>query len=142
MGPRRRPGPVANAAAETHVRLLAEAQLRRAAAAPRYLWLDEDFKMGGTQPEEEGLHRIKAVLNALHRVGALSDGAAWSVLSDFAAALAARGLAPADSLLRTAAPGSPRARTGRACGGAAPRRGVPGHSDRRGGPGRAGRLPG
>ncbi len=98
---------MADPAAETHVRLFAEAQLRRAAAAPRYLWLDEDFKLGGTPPEEEGLLRIKAVLNALHRVGAISDGTAWSVLSEFAAALAARGLAPADSLLRTAAPGSP-----------------------------------
>lgn len=93
-----------SAAAETHVRLLAEAQLRRAATAPRYLWLDEDFKLGGTPPEEEGLLRIKAVLNALQRVGALGDGAAWSVLSDFAAALASRGLGPAEDLLRTAVP--------------------------------------
>ena len=98
---------MADAAAETHVRLLAEAQLRRAAATPRYRWLDEDFKLGGTPPEEEGLLRIKAVLNALHRVGAISDGTAWSVLSEFDAALAARGLAPADRLLRTAVPGRP-----------------------------------
>lgn len=93
-------------AAELHVRLLAEAQLRRASTAPRYLWLDEDFRLGGTPPEEEGLLRIKAVLNALHRVGAISDGTAWSVASEFAAALAARGLAPAEELLRTAVPAS------------------------------------
>lgn len=95
-----------SAAAETHVRLLAETQLRRAAAAPRYLWLDEDFKLGGTLPEEEGLLRIKAVLNALHRVGAIGDGTAWSVHSEFTAALAARGLAPAKNLLPAPAPGS------------------------------------
>ena len=76
-----------SAAAETHVRLLAEAQLRRAASTPRYLWLDEDFKLGGTPPEEEGLLRVKAVLNALHRVGAIGDATAWSVLSEFEAAL-------------------------------------------------------
>ena len=93
------------AAAETHVRLLAEAQLRRAATAPRYLWLDEDFKLGGTPPEEEGLLRVKAVLNALHRVGAIGDATARSVLSEFAAALAARGLAPAESLVLPALPG-------------------------------------
>lgn len=95
-----------SAAAETHVRLLAEAQLRRAAAAPRYLWLDEDFKLGGTPPEEEGLLRIKAVLNALQRVGAIGDRVAWSVLSEFTAALAARGLAAPESLLASVLPGS------------------------------------
>jgi hypothetical protein len=96
---------VDSAAAETHVRLLAEAQLRRAASAPRYLWLDEDFKLGGTPPEEEGLLRVKAVLNALHRVGAIGEATAWSVLSEFGAALAARGLAPAESLLLPALAG-------------------------------------
>ena len=35
-----------SAAAETHIRLLAESELRRAAASPRYSWLDEDFKAG------------------------------------------------------------------------------------------------
>ena len=101
-----------SAAAETHVRLLAEAELRRAAVAPRYLWLHEDFKLGGSPPEEEGLLRIKAVLSALHRVGAIGDATVSAVLSEFAAALAARGL------------------------------GVPGHSGLRGHLGRAGRLPG
>ena len=67
--------------------------------APGTLWLDEDFKLGGTPPEEEGLLRVKAVLNALHRVGAIGDATARSVLSEFAAALAARGLAPAESLV-------------------------------------------
>jgi hypothetical protein len=98
--------PVPDPAAETHVRLLAEAQLRRATTVPRYLWLDEDFKVGGTPPEEEGLLRIKAVLNALQRVDALDGGAAWSLLSEFTSALAARGLAPADNLLHPALPGS------------------------------------
>ena len=65
-----------SAAAEAHVRLLAESQLRRAAAAPRYLWLDEDFKEGGEPPEEEGLLRVRAVLSALLKVGALSEDVA------------------------------------------------------------------
>jgi hypothetical protein len=98
---------VPSATAETHVRLLAEAQLRQAATAPRRRWLDEDFKLGGTPPEEQGLLRIKAVLNALHRVGAIGDATASSVLSEFAAALAVRGLAPAGSLLAAVPPGGP-----------------------------------
>jgi hypothetical protein len=92
--------------AEIHVRLLAEAQLRRAAAAPRYLSLAQDVTLGGTAAEEEGLLRIKAVLNALHAVGALGDATALSLLSEFASALAARGLAPPETLLRAVLPGS------------------------------------
>jgi len=99
---------VPSAAAETHVRLLAEAELRRAAVAPRYLWLHEDFKLGGSPPEEEGLLRIKAVLSALHRVGAIGDATVSAVLSEFAAALAARGLAAPESLLPAGPPGSAR----------------------------------
>jgi hypothetical protein len=97
---------VPSAAAETHVRLLAEAELRRAAVAPRYLWLHEDFKLGGSPPEEEGLLRVKAVLSALHRVGAIGDATVSAVLSEFAAALAARGLAAPESLLPSGPPGS------------------------------------
>lgn len=92
-------------AAELHVRLLAEAQLRRAATAPRYRWLDEDFRLGGEPAEEAGLLRIRAVLNALHRVGALGDATALALVSEFASALAARGLAPPESLLRAVPPG-------------------------------------
>lgn len=91
-----------SAAAESHVRLLAEAQLRRAMAAPSYTWLDEDFRLGGEPAKEAGLHRVRAVVSALHRVGALDGVAAQSLLSDFAAALAARGLAPAERLLDVA----------------------------------------
>ena len=53
--------PVPSAAAETHVRLLAEAELRRASTAPTYSWLDEDFRMGGEPAKEAGLHRVRAV---------------------------------------------------------------------------------
>jgi hypothetical protein len=95
---------VPNAAAETHVRLLAEAELRRAITAPSYSWLDEDFRLGGEPAKEAGLHRVRAVASALLRVGALDGVAAHSLLSDFAAALAARGLAPAHSLLDAATP--------------------------------------
>jgi hypothetical protein len=80
---------VDSAAAETHVRLLAESQLRRGAAAPRFLWMDEDFREGGLAPEEEGLLRVRAVLSALSKVGALGGTATGRLLGDFAAALAA-----------------------------------------------------
>lgn len=92
-------------AAESHVRLLAETQLRRAMTAPSYTWLDEDFRLGGEPAKEAGLHRVRAVVSALHRAGALDGAAAQSLLSDFAAALAARGLAPAERLLDVALDG-------------------------------------
>ena len=88
-----------SAAAETHVRLLAEAELRRASTAPTYSWLDADFRMGGEPAREAGLNRVRAVASALLRIGALDGVAAQSLLSDFAAALAARGLASAERLL-------------------------------------------
>ncbi|MGH3124567.1 MAG: hypothetical protein ACRDND_26585, partial [Streptosporangiaceae bacterium] len=81
-----------NARAETHVRLLAEAQLRRAAASPRYRWLDEDFQAGGQPPEEVGLHRVSAVLSALRQVDMLSPATAAHLAAEFTSALAARGL--------------------------------------------------
>jgi hypothetical protein len=87
---------VPSAAAETHVRLLAEAELRRASTAPTYSWLDEDFRMGGEPAKEAGLHRVRAVAGALLRVGVLDGVVAQSLLTDFTAALAARGLAPAE----------------------------------------------
>jgi hypothetical protein len=95
---------VPSAAAETHVRLLAEAELRRASTAPTYSWLDEDFRMGGEPAKEAGLHRVRAVAGALLRVGVLDGVVAQSLLTDFTAALAARGLAPAERLLDAAIP--------------------------------------
>jgi len=95
---------VDSAAAETHVWLLAESQLRRAASAPRYLWLDEDFREGGEPPEEEGLLRVRAVLSALRMVGALSDTMTSRLLGEFRAALAARGLCTPGALLSGLAP--------------------------------------
>jgi hypothetical protein len=90
---------VDSAAAEAHVWLLAERQLRRAAASPRYRWLDEDFREGGLPPEEEGILRVRAVLSALSKVGTLSGAAAGRVLGQFSAALAARALCAPDALL-------------------------------------------
>lgn len=81
-----------NARAETHVRLLAEDQLRRALTSPRYRWLDEDFEAAGQPPEEVGLHRVGAVLSALRQVDMLSRATAAHLAAEFAAALAARGL--------------------------------------------------
>ena len=81
-----------NARAETHVRLLAEDQLRRALASPRYRWLDEDFEAAGQPPEEVGLHRVRAVLSALRQVDMLSQATAARLAAEFASALAARGL--------------------------------------------------
>ena len=109
-----------SAAAETHVRLLAESQLRRGAASPRFLWLDEDFREGGLPPEEEGLLRVRAVLSALSKVGALGGTAACScLLGDFAAALAARGLCPPHAL-SSGALGDGPGRAGRAGSGRQP----------------------
>ena len=81
-----------NAHAETHVRLLAEDQLRRAETSPRYQWLDEDFQIGGQPPVEVGLHRVTAVLSALRQVGVLSRATAARLGGEFADALAVRGL--------------------------------------------------
>jgi hypothetical protein len=78
--------------AETHARLLAEDQLRRALTSPRYRWLDEDFEAAGQPPEEVGLHRVRAVLSALRQVGMLSGATAAHLAAEFASALAARGL--------------------------------------------------
>ena len=103
-----------SAAAETHVRLLAEAELRRAALAPRFRWLDEDFKEGGEPPEEVGLLRVKAALNALCRVGAVSEERARSVVGDFVAALAARGLHDPGALLAVLRTGGSPPPAGRA----------------------------
>jgi hypothetical protein len=111
---------VDSAAAETHVRLLAESQLRRGTASPRYLWLDEDFWAGGLPPEEEGLLRVSAVLSALSKVGTLSGTAASRLLGDFAAALAARGLCTPDALFSGLAPGDGPGRAGRAGSGQRP----------------------
>ena len=86
-------------AAERHVRLLAESQLRRAAAVPRYQWLDEDFRAGGEPPLEAGLLRVRAVLSALCQVGALGRATAGRVAAEFTGALAARGLHEPGTLL-------------------------------------------
>ena len=53
-GPGAAARPVPSAAAETHVRLLAEAELRRASTAPTYSWLDEDFRRAASQPRRPG----------------------------------------------------------------------------------------
>ena len=94
-----------NARAETHVRLLAEDQLRRALTSPRYRWLDEDFRAGGQPPEEVGLHRVSAVLSALRQVDMLSRATAAQLAAEFAAALAARGLHDPGILARPARSG-------------------------------------
>jgi hypothetical protein len=83
---------VDDARAETHARLLAEDQLRRALTSPRYHWLDEDFRAGGQPPVEVGLHRVSAVLSALRQVGVLSRATAARLGAEFADALAVRGL--------------------------------------------------
>jgi hypothetical protein len=102
---------VDNAGAETHVRLLAEDQLRRALTSPRYRWLDEDFEVAGQPPEEVGLHRVSAVLNALRQVGVLSRPTARRLAAEFADALAVRGLHDPRGLA-TPAPASPGGSTG------------------------------
>jgi hypothetical protein len=102
---------VDNTRAETHVRLLAEDQLRRALTSPRYRWLDEDFQAGGQPPEEVGLHRVGAVLSALRQVGVLSRATAARLGAEFADALAVRGLHDPRGLA-TPAPARPGGSTG------------------------------
>lgn len=92
-------GRIDSAAADMHVRLLAERQLNRAAVSARYRWLDEDFREGGEPPEEEGLLRVRAVLNALGQVGALSDQMTGYLAGQFSAALAVRGMCIPEALL-------------------------------------------
>jgi hypothetical protein len=104
-GPGAAAGLVDNARAETHARLLAEDQLRRALASPRYRWLHEDFQAGGQPPVEVGLHRVSAVLSALRQVGALSRATAARLFAEFADALAARGLHDPRGLASPAPPG-------------------------------------
>jgi hypothetical protein len=79
-------------AVETHVRLLAESELRHAVASPRHWWLDEDFQEGGRPPPEAGLLRVRAVLSALRQVGALGQATAAQLAAELTDALAARGL--------------------------------------------------
>ncbi len=97
-----------SAAAEAHVRLLAERELRRAAAAPRYPWLDEDFKEGGEPPEEEGLLPGQGGAERALKVGVLSEDAARYFSASSPRALAARGLRVAQGPAQRA-----RARPGR-----------------------------
>ncbi len=131
------PGPgaaavrVDSAAAETHVRLLAERQLRRAAAAPRSLGLGEDFQ-GGHPPEEEGLLRVRAVLSALRKVGAISDLSAHRLLGEFCVALATRGMCTPDALFSDLQPDAGRPTPGSRAGpsAASPAAAVPGGSYR------------
>jgi hypothetical protein len=102
---------VDSARAETHVRLLAEDQLRRAMTSPRYRWLDEDFQAGGQPPVEVGLHRVSAVLSALRQVGVLSGATAGGLAAEFADALALRGLHDPRGLA-SPAPAGPGGATG------------------------------
>ncbi len=88
-------------AVETHVRLLAERELRRAVASPRHSWLDEDFKEGGRPPPEAGLLRVRAVLSALRQLGALGQATAAQLAAELTDALAARGLHEPGTLLIT-----------------------------------------
>ena len=105
-----------SARAETHVRLLAEDQLRRTLTSPRYRWLDEDFQAGGQPPVEVGLHRVSAVLSALRQVGMLSPATVARLGAEFADALAVRGLHDPRGLASPApahpAPASPGGATG------------------------------
>jgi hypothetical protein len=125
---------VDNARAETHVRLLAEDQLRRAATSPRYQWLDEDFQAGGRPPVEVGLDRVTAVVSALRQVGVLSRATAARLGAEFADALAVRGLddprglaSPALASPAQASPGGPAGTGVFAAGtGAPPGSGAPG----------------
>jgi len=117
---------VDNARAETHVRLLAEDQLRRALTSPRYRWLDQDFEAAGQPPEEVGLHRVSAVLSALRQVDMLSQATAAHLAAEFTSALAARGLHNPGVLARPARSGLGEGATAGADAAAGPGSGAPG----------------
>jgi hypothetical protein len=102
-------GLVDSAAAETYARLLAEAELRRAVISPGFRWLDPDYELTSRPPDEEGLLRVKAVVSALGKVGALAEETGRSVLADMAAALALRGLRAPGALLSAATASGPSA---------------------------------
>jgi hypothetical protein len=100
---------VDSAAAETHARLLAEAELRRVATPPGIRWLGPDYQLTGLPQDEEGLLRVKAVVTALAQIGALTEETGRAVLAELAAALALRGLRAPGALLSPAATGGPPA---------------------------------
>ena len=76
--------------AETYLRLLAEAELRRAPVFPG----------PGSQP-----HRVALAATALVSAGAISLDAAWWVVADFQAACALRTGGPAPAMLTMSPPG-------------------------------------
>jgi hypothetical protein len=102
---------VDSATAETHVRLLAEAQLRRAGAVRGHQPAGRD-PAGGPDPPEQGMLTVSAVLTALDQAGALSRETARLVGAEFAAALAVRGWSSPRALLGWPSLGGPGLATG------------------------------
>jgi len=80
-------------AAETYVRLLAETELRRAAAA-RLGGPAGAGGVAGAGPAAEGMDRLRAAAEALNVIGAIGDVAAHRVLAELTAALAVRSMVP------------------------------------------------
>jgi hypothetical protein len=79
--------------AEIYLRLLVEAELRRAVAYPRY----EPPRTGSAPrpvPAAESMDRVRAAAEALTVIGAIEDATAHSALTGFKAALALRSKVP------------------------------------------------
>jgi hypothetical protein len=82
---------VGSEVAETFLRVLSEACLRKAVVSPRPRWLDPDFELGGSPPTEDGLLRVRAAALVLQAVGELEPAVTHSVVAGLTAALTVRG---------------------------------------------------
>ncbi len=80
--------------AEMYLRLLVEAELRRAASYPRHEPPRAGQALRPVPEAAEGMNRVLAAAEALTAVGAIEDAAAHSVLTGFTSALAMRSKVP------------------------------------------------
>ena len=81
-------------AAETYLRVLAEAELRRALARPRHQPPGAGKVPRAIPAAAEGMDRVRAAAEALNVIGMIEDTAAQRLLTEFTAALAVRGMVP------------------------------------------------
>jgi hypothetical protein len=80
--------------AETYLRVLAEAELRRALACPRHQPPGASTVPRAIPAAAEGMDRVRAAAEALNVIGMIQDTAAQCVLTEFTAALAVRSMVP------------------------------------------------
>ena len=81
-------------AAETYLRVLAEAELRRALGCPRHQPPGASTVPRAIPAAAGGMDRVRAAAEALNVIGMIQDTAAQCVLTEFTAALAVRSMVP------------------------------------------------